>query len=272
MGLFGKLFEKKECAICGGEISLMGNRKLEDGNMCKDCTKRLSPWFSDRRKSTVEEIKGQLAYREANKAKVAAFCTTRTLGEKTKVLLDEDAGVFMVTSARDLNEANPDVLAFSDVTGCTLDIDESRTEIKREDKDGNRLSYNPPRYEYRYSFYIKIHVRNPYFDEIRFRLNSHDVELESQAPQRMSNVGGGRFLSGSAMEINPEYSVEYRNYKMMGEEIRDALLQARQQARDDVAATAAAEAQLATPWVCPACAGQNGGGKFCEFCGAARPQ
>ena len=35
MGLFGKLFEKKECAICGGEIGLLGNRKLEDGNMCK---------------------------------------------------------------------------------------------------------------------------------------------------------------------------------------------------------------------------------------------
>lgn len=35
MGLFGKLFEKKECAICGGEIGLLGNRKLEDGNMCQ---------------------------------------------------------------------------------------------------------------------------------------------------------------------------------------------------------------------------------------------
>lgn len=30
MGLFGKLFDKKECAICGGEIGLLGNRKLED--------------------------------------------------------------------------------------------------------------------------------------------------------------------------------------------------------------------------------------------------
>ena len=42
MGLFGKLFEKKECAICGGEIGLLGNRKLEDGNMCKVRTVRLS--------------------------------------------------------------------------------------------------------------------------------------------------------------------------------------------------------------------------------------
>ena len=92
MGLFGKLFEKKECSVCGGEIGLLGNRKLEDGNLCKSCAAKLSPWFSDRRQSTVEEIKEQLDYREANREKVAAFRTTRTLGERTKVLLDEDAG------------------------------------------------------------------------------------------------------------------------------------------------------------------------------------
>ena len=31
MGFLGKLFEKKECSICGGPIGLMGNKKLEDG-------------------------------------------------------------------------------------------------------------------------------------------------------------------------------------------------------------------------------------------------
>ena len=33
------LFDKKYCDICG----LLGNRKLEDGNLCKDCAKQLSP-------------------------------------------------------------------------------------------------------------------------------------------------------------------------------------------------------------------------------------
>lgn len=80
MGLFGKLFDKKECSICGGEIGLLGNRKLEDGNMCKSCAAKLSPWFSDRRQSTVDEIKEQLDYREANREKVASFRITRTLG------------------------------------------------------------------------------------------------------------------------------------------------------------------------------------------------
>ncbi len=126
MGLFGKLFEKKECSICGGEIGLLGNRKLEDGNMCKSCAAKLSPWFSDRRQSTVDEIKEQLDYREANREKVASFRITRTLGERTKVLLDEDAGLFMVTAAKNLEEANPDVLSFSDVTNTRIRMGSGR--------------------------------------------------------------------------------------------------------------------------------------------------
>ena len=120
------LFDKKYCDICGEKIGLLGNRKLENGNLCKNCAKKLSPWFSDRRNSTVEEIRAQLTYREENQEKVAAFHTTRTLGTDTKVLLDEDAGKFMVTRARNLVEANPDVLDFADVTGCNLDIDEKK--------------------------------------------------------------------------------------------------------------------------------------------------
>ena len=116
MGLFGKLFEKKVCDICGGDIGLLGNRKLEDGNCCKECAAKLSPWFNERRQSSVADIKEQIEYREENKVAVAAFHTTRTLGRNTKVLLDEDAGLFMVTSARNLSEANPDVIAFSQVT------------------------------------------------------------------------------------------------------------------------------------------------------------
>ena len=79
------LFSKKYCDVCGEKIGLLGNRKLEDGNLCKECAKKLSPWFSDRRQSTVTEIKEQLAYREANQEKVAQFHPTRSLGERTKV-------------------------------------------------------------------------------------------------------------------------------------------------------------------------------------------
>lgn len=51
------LFDKKVCDICGEKIGLLGNRKLDDGNLCKDCAKKLSPWFEERRHSTVEDIR-----------------------------------------------------------------------------------------------------------------------------------------------------------------------------------------------------------------------
>lgn len=289
MGLFGKLFDKKECDICGGEIGLLGNRKLEDGNLCKECAKKLSPWFDDRRHSTVEQIREQLEYREANKEKVAAFRVTRTLGENTKVLLDEDAGLFMVTGARNLQEANPDVLAFSDVTGCNLDIDEDEEEIMREGKDGEEISYNPPRYKYYYDFKIIIQVRNPYFDDITFRLNSSRVEVEDRSgAMRMGGVRAGgsgmnRFNnagrnSGAAVlgqvlgslannGFNPENDMDYRRYREMGEEIREALLQIRQEAREQVIAAAAPKAAVTCPY-CGATTTPDASG-CCEFCGGA---
>ena len=51
------LFDKKNCDICGEKIGLLGNRKLDDGNLCKNCAAKLSPWFEERRHSTVDDIK-----------------------------------------------------------------------------------------------------------------------------------------------------------------------------------------------------------------------
>lgn len=251
------LFDKKYCDICGEKIGLLGNRKLENGNLCKHCAHKLSPWFSDRRSSTVEEIKAQLAYREENREKVASFHTTRTLGTVTKVLLDEDAGKFMVTRARDLAEANPDVLDFADVTGCNLDIEEIRCEILREDENGNEVSYNPPRYEYSYDFYITIFVNNPYFDEIRFQINSSSVDI-TPPPTLRPGINGG---------FNPETNVEYRNYKNLAEEIRQALTQVRQDVREKIEQAAAPKAAVTCPY-CGATTTPDASG-CCEYCGGA---
>ena len=279
MGLFGKIFDKKECSICGGEIGLLGNRKLEDGNLCKECAAKLSPWFGDRRQSTVEEIQTQLSYREANQARVSSFRTTRTLGERMKVLLDEDAGLFMVTSARNLSEANPDVLSFSDVTGCKLDIDERKTEIEYKDAEGNRQSFNPKRYAYSYDFYIVINVNHPYFNEIRFQLNSDSVDNDAETlldgPNGMglpcgSLRGKTVGMRGGSLISNAEdvrSSVEYRQYEEMGLEIRDALLQVRQQVREKVAASAAPKTAVTCPY-CGATTIPDASG-CCEFCGGA---
>lgn len=280
------LFDKKYCDICGEKIGLLGNRKLEDGNLCKDCAKKLSPWFSDRRRSTVEDIKGQLAYREENREKAAQFRTTRSFGEEWKVLLDEDHRWFTVTRARDLAEANPDILDFDAITGCRMDIDESRTELTHEDADGKDVSYVPPRYEYSYDFFLIITVRHPYFDEMRFSVNSSSVYYEPQKlPQRapMSHAPmdrpSGRPKMINASRVDPEDCAEYRKYRQMGDEICQALEQARSGGKQPAGAApeenavmceAAQDIPAAGPWTCPACGGNNQG-KFCEYCGSPRP-
>ena len=262
------LFDKKYCDICGAKIGLLGNRKLEDGNLCKNCAAKLSPWFSDRRQSTVAEIGEQLSYREANREKVSAFRTTRTLGERTKVLLD----------ARNLEEANPDVMAFSDVTGCKLDIEESRTEIEYTDAEGERHSFSPRRYAYSYDFYIVIHVNNPYFNEIRFQLNGSAVDNDEETlldgPDALRASRGGLrakagAMGGGAVSNAEEVraSVEYRQYEAMGQEIRDALLQVRQQVREEAAAAAAPKTAVTCPY-CGATTTPDASG-CCEYCGGA---
>ncbi len=231
------LFDKKFCDICGEKIGLLGNRKLDDGNLCKNCAAKLSPFFSERRHSTVEQIREQLAYREANRDAVAAFHCTRTLGDRTKVYLDEDAGKFMVTSAGDLNKANPDVIDCSAVTGCRIDTEENKTELKHRDRDGKEISFNPPRYEISYDFYIEITVNHPYFDEIRFQLNDKEIDSKDM--------------------------VGYENCKALGEEIKAALSGARESARQAAAPKAAV--------VCPRCGASTiptADGR-CEYCGGA---
>ena len=299
------LFDKKYCDICGEKIGLLGNRKLEDGNLCKDCAKQLSPWFSDRRRSTVEDIKRQLAYREENRGRASQFRTTRSYGEDCKVLLDEEHRWFTVTRARDLADANPDILDYTALTGCRVDIDESRTEQKREGPDGKEVSYNPPRYEYSYDFEVIISVNNPYFDEMKFRLNNSSVYIEPQNAMQRPMMGqrpmAGRPQSGMtqrpmmgqmnsvgrmntmAAGFDPESNREYRKYREMGDEIRAALLQVMETARGGAVQTAPMQQEApmqqqetfapapaaAGPWTCPACGGQNDG-KFCEYCGAPR--
>ena len=255
MGLFGKLFEKKECAICGGEIGMLGNRKLEDGNMCKKCAAKLSPWFSDRKNSTVAEIQEQLDYRESNKDAVASFHTTATFGRDMKVLVDEDACKFMVTRAKDLAEANPDVIDFSQVTGVDLDIEENTDEATRENQDGDEISYNPPRYTYSYDFHMMIYVNHPYFDQIRFDLNSSEVETNPSSPVPF------------AQKPDPRRNNDYREYEKMGMEIKRILTEGRNQVREEAKAAAAPKAAVTCPW-CGATTTPDASG-CCEYCGGS---
>lgn len=250
MGLFD-MFKKKNCDLCGGEIGLLGNRKLEDGNCCKACAGKLSRWFDDRRHSTVAQIREQLAYREENEAALQNFRATKVVGENNLVYVDENTRRFFVARNENYLSENPDILTFDQVLSCELKIDDSKTELMREvtDKDGNtkEVSYTPKRFLYEYDFEMLIRVRHPYFDDMRFRLNDSTVELES------SGV------------VNPTRDVNYRSYVSMGEEIVQLLTAAPAAVETPVQEEAPA---APAPKFCTSCGAPNMGEKFCQYCGS----
>ena len=299
------LFDKKYCDICGDKIGLLGNRKLEDGNCCKNCAAKLSPWFSERRSSTVEEIKAQIEYREANKNEVARFTPTRSFGKNYYVFIDDNQKKFLVSRSSNYQNINPDVIDLSDVTGADLDIIESRREEKRKDADGKEVSYNPPRYIYEYDFDMNIRVNHPYINEISFELNPSNVEIDPRQQAQsgyagMSHMIANRVINGvsgagsrpsAGNRIGASYgtqgpnvnlSREYQEYLKMGNEIKAALLQ--QDARSNAPAYAAgagagfgsgrqtfAKTQAPQgPVKCPACGAVTtpDASGCCEYCGS----
>ena len=264
------LFEKKYCDFCGEKIGLLGNRKLEDGNMCKKCAGKLSPWFNERRHSTKSDIQAQLDYREKNRDFVASFCATRTIGKRTKLLIDDSAKKFMVTSASNILDANPDVLDFSQAQGCELEINEDRRELKQKDANGNSVSYNPPRYEYSYDFSAKIRVSSPFFDEMNFDISDGYITTGEQPMNANANtVPGGWNIHSSAS--NGYQTNEYYECVNIGNEIKDAVEKMRAGGATETKPEPSPAAQTASgPVKCPVCGASvipdaNG---CCEYCGS----
>ena len=222
------LFDKKFCDICGEKIGMLGNRKLEDGNMCKDCAKKLSPFCDDRRHSTLEQMKAHLQYREENKNVLRSFSPSITLGEDKKIYIDQMKGTFVVSRNKPGSwaEENPDVIPLSQITSCGLDIDEDRDEIYTQNGQGQRVSYNPPQYKYYYNFKLKFLVNNPYFDDFEVRLNNFRVEgmgsMEYNRYQKMAmdimnalgvngGVMGGAPMGGMPMNNMGAYAQPQQN-------------------------------------------------------------
>lgn len=254
------LFDKKFCDICGEQIkglgSVFGTCKLEDGNICKNCASKLSPFFTGKKKTTVEDIKAQLAYREQNKEVLKTVKPTLIFGNNFKVYVDTNSSKFFATRNSDYISENPDVINFTDVSSVQIDIQENKDEIFREDNEGNKISYNPPRYEVEYEFNITINVNNPYFSEIRFEL-SDDNRPES------------------------EFTDLYREYERQANKLKEVLESGGNNAlgfddktmnQNNVAQATPvidANSNQATNWICNNC-GQANEGKFCQGCGTPK--
>ena len=234
-------FSKKYCDICGEKIGLLGNKKLADGNMCKNCEGFLSPYIADRRNSSVEEIEGHLEYRYENEAEVDAFNVTRTLGGHYKVLIDDHGGKFLVTGYDDWQDGNPDVIPLSQVTGCHIEVRENRTELTWEDSEGDDISFSPKQYDIDYDFFITVYINWPWFNEMTFDINE----------RRVDHYG----------------SAEYREMERRANEIKEALTQGDKEAGGN----AGAGSGPAMARLCPYCGATTipDARGCCEFCGGA---
>jgi len=262
------LFEKKTCSICGEKIGFLGNRRLTDGNLCRDCAGKLSPFFRGRRSSTVEEIRAHLAYREENAAALADFHPSLVFGTDEKVYLDLDAKKLIVTSADDVAADNPDIISAGQITSCETHIEDDEEEIFYTDRDGNEKSYSPPRYRHAYEFHITLKIDSPWFDEISVDLNngerpgSEDDDLYVEWQMRM------RELAGIIRRWN---YTPHPGEMLLGP---DAYVLARrnQQMTPMASAAAASIEHDVLPegsWQCANCR-QINQGKFCTECGMPR--
>jgi hypothetical protein len=163
----------------------------------------------------VEQIKSQLEAREHNKLALETWQYSIAIGDYYTMYVKTKADVpitFVVSNTANFRENNADILPFLWVASCTPDIRESHTELKQTNAQGEKVSFNPPRYEYRYDFYIKLDIQGcPYIDDMRFRINSSTVELETVMPKAT--------LFGTAQSFDPMLYPEYRKYKAMLDEI-----------------------------------------------------
>lgn len=282
MGLFDR-FKKQDCEICGKEVGMFGYKKLEDGEICKDCLKLLSPWFEDRRHATVAQIKEQIAYRQRNAEDLEYFTVSRQIGKNEYIMyIEEIDGIptrFFVTNHSDYKAVNPDIIFFRDVVSCVTDVDERHEEIKQRNSEGQMVSYCPPRYKHHYNFYIKMEIRNnPYFNEIKFPINSSDIVLETAG-----DVGGGiggsvmagilqgaGFSTVGAQTNTPGNFSERRRYSecaTMCQKIEQAVEDGKRAAQPATVIIAAPVQEAPKPKFCPNCGAPYEGGKFCQNCG-----
>ena len=214
------LFDKKVCDICGEKIGLLGNRKLDDGNLCKDCAKKLSPWFEERRHSTVEDIKKQLAYREQNKEAVRNFRVTRDLKADNNyhVFIDDNHQKFAIGTKMDV-ETNPDILDLSQVTSCRMDVEQDRTEEQYRDQNGEMRDYVPPRYKYSYKYKMMIGINSPWFDDMDFQLHNFAIDANDRGKIMAVEQIGNQIitaLSGGNMTGNMNTGMYGQQPGMMG--------------------------------------------------------
>lgn len=231
-------FFTKTCSICGNNIFALGGNSLLDGCYCKHCKTRLSPLFTHQNKLTVNDIMYQLEMRQKNEKLFAQFAPTKTIGDQVKILINESNHQFVVLLPSQKNSyTTPDVISFSQLRDCSIEIEEQKNEVLYEDFRDDLKSFSPPYYAYSYDFFINISVNVPYIQTIRIKINP--TTIDNDQPHVIQKTGGiGQMFKdaiGSARSYNGmtsnisevQSSSAYKKYEKLANEMMNTLLEAK---------------------------------------------
>jgi len=253
------LFDKKYCGVCGNQIKFLGGRKIDDGTICKDCNNKLSPYFTGRRKTSLNDIKEQIAYRENNARELMSFNATKVAGKGPKVYVDENKGKFIISKTSDYIKENCDIIDLSNIIAFNTKVDEDKEEIFDIDEQGNKISFKPPRFEYEYDFNVEITLNHPYIEEINFTLtgikptdvNSSDFKEKEKILGDISEILTGKRGEIDKSNVSVTDTVNKRSH------VFDRLTGRKAPVTDD-------------SWYCPKCGTKNTS-NFCMQCGTQKP-
>lgn len=196
------LFKKENCCLCGGKTGML-DKKTASGKVCKACRSSLSVWFDDYKKSTAEDLRAQLAQKEADMEKARTLNYVRVFGDLDVILIDEEARVFSVvkvpdenafgkrrkiSSFEDVMDLRPDLISFDQVVDLDIDIHESTHETQRT-VNGEQVSYDPPHFVYMESFALRIKVDHPYISTVSVRLNHDSIHIRHVGRRKKSGLG-----------------------------------------------------------------------------------
>ena len=211
-----KRTEPGDCFLCGAEALSFGSQTVAAGWLCGGCIGKMSPWFRLRQDVTEAELRAHLSYRDENKARLSEFHPTVRLWRNPTLYMDDVRQQFAVSDAlmKAFPTENPDILEYRQILKCDMEIEESRTELKKFSPGLGKISYRPKRYNYRFHIWVRILVSHPFFHEMRFRLN--------QRPLAVSGRDVAASVQGKVVKDR-----DYQSCAQTAEKMRDVLLKAR---------------------------------------------
>ncbi|MBR2543667.1 DUF4428 domain-containing protein [Candidatus Saccharibacteria bacterium] len=148
MGLFGKIFSKQTCEICGKESGPLSRVKLKDGTyICSDCRKNASGFYNPS-KYTLDEVKKHFKYMEKMDELYEKEFATIEKGRRDRnvhlgfygIEFADDIGMFEIISSEAKKSKHKELFRYDQIDGFeTYGIPNSGEGKKKYKETGVRL-------------------------------------------------------------------------------------------------------------------------------------